>query len=91
MNQADVTKLISKLRIKEPARLRRLKNPDGPEGRMLKLRKTLTELIKFERIELNHNRADEARLYAERVSNIQIIIDLKIYLHFKPKNTPITY
>lgn len=70
MNQADITKLVSKLRIKVPPTHRRLRNPEGPEGRLNRLRKTVTGLIKYERIELNYNRADEARQYAERVSNI---------------------
>lgn len=68
MNQADVSKLVSQLRIAVNARHRNLKNPAGPEGRLLKLRKTVTALIKHERIELNYNRADEARGYAERVT-----------------------
>ncbi|XP_036336987.1 39S ribosomal protein L17, mitochondrial-like [Rhagoletis pomonella] len=64
MNQADVSKLMSQLRIAVKPR-RNLKNPDGPEGRLLKLRKTVTALVKHERIELYYNRADEARGYAE--------------------------
>lgn len=68
MNQADVTKLVSKLRIKVNSEPRRLRNVQGPEGRLNKLRKTVTGLLKYERIELTHNRADEARQYAERVS-----------------------
>ena len=67
MNQADVTKLVSKLRIKVPPQHRRLRNVDGPEGRINKLRKTVTGLIKYERIELHLHRGDEARQYAERV------------------------
>ncbi|XP_053608312.1 large ribosomal subunit protein bL17m [Plodia interpunctella] len=67
MNQAEVTKLVSKLRIPVPAKHRRLRNPKGPEGRLDKLRKTVTGLIKYERIELNHSRGDEARQYAERL------------------------
>ena len=67
MNQADVTKLMSKLRIKVNPRKRHLKSPAGPEGRLLKIRKTLTGLIKHERIELNYNRADETRGYVERL------------------------
>lgn len=70
MNQADVTKLVSKLRIKVKPEHRRLRNPKGPEGRIDRLRKTVTGLIKFERIELNLSRGDEARQYAERVSNV---------------------
>ncbi|KAH8297874.1 hypothetical protein KR054_012667 [Drosophila jambulina] len=67
MNQADVTKLLSQLRIAVRPNKRHLKNPDGPEGRLLKLRKTVTALVKHERIELFYNRADEARGYAELV------------------------
>lgn len=67
MNQAEVTKLVSKLRIRQPTKLRKLSTPLGPEGRLLNLRKTVTALIKHERIELNYNRADESRMYAERV------------------------
>ncbi|XP_055380528.1 39S ribosomal protein L17, mitochondrial [Condylostylus longicornis] len=67
MNQADVTKLVSQLKIAVRSRQRNLKNKDGPEGRLNKLRKTVTALIKHERIELNYNRADEARGYAERL------------------------
>lgn len=68
MNQAEVTKLVSKLRIKVKPEPRKLRNAQGPEGRLNKLRKTVTGLLKYERIELTHNRADEARQYAERVS-----------------------
>ncbi|XP_026330803.1 39S ribosomal protein L17, mitochondrial isoform X2 [Hyposmocoma kahamanoa] len=67
MNQAEVTKLVSKLRIKVNPEPRRLRNAQGPEGRLNKLRKTVTGLFKYERIELTHNRADEARQYAERL------------------------
>lgn len=68
MNQAEVTKLMSQLRFKIQPKYRRLSQPKGPEGRLDKLRKTVTALIKYERIELFHPRADEARGYAERVS-----------------------
>ncbi|CAK1543068.1 unnamed protein product [Leptosia nina] len=67
MNQADVTKLVSKLRIKVPPKHRRLRNAEGPEGRINKLRKTVTAIIKYERIEVNYNRGDEARQYTERL------------------------
>ncbi|KAI8432168.1 hypothetical protein MSG28_004632 [Choristoneura fumiferana] len=67
MNQAEVAKLVSKLRIKVPPQPRKLRNIQGPQGRLDKLRKTVTGLIKHERIELNSNRADEARQYAERL------------------------
>lgn len=68
MNQADVTKLMSQLRFAIAPRKRLLKNPQGPEGRLLKIRKTVTALIKHERIELFYNRADESRGYAELVT-----------------------
>ncbi|KAJ8719580.1 hypothetical protein PYW08_011755 [Mythimna loreyi] len=67
MNQAEVSKLVSKLRINVPPTHRKLRSPKGPEGRIDKLRKTVTGLVKFERIELNYNRADEARQYTERL------------------------
>ncbi|XP_049874866.1 39S ribosomal protein L17, mitochondrial [Pectinophora gossypiella] len=67
MNQADVSKLVSKLRIKVKPDPRRLRNEQGPEGRLNRLRKTVTGLIKHERIEVNYNRGDEARQYAERL------------------------
>lgn len=73
MNQADVTKLVSKLRIKVPDKHRKLRTPKGPEGRLDKLRKTVTGLIKYERIELNLHRADEARQYAERVIKLRFV------------------
>lgn len=71
MNQANVSKLVSKLRINLYERPRKFKNKDGPEGRLNKMRKTVTALIKHERIELNYPRADEARGYAERVIMIK--------------------
>lgn len=67
MNQADVSKLVSQLKIKVNPRLRKFRNPEGPFGRLKKMRKTVTALVKHERIELNYPRADEARMYAERV------------------------
>lgn len=68
MNQADVTKLMSALRIKYRQGHRRLSNKDGMEGRLHKMRKTVTALIKYERLEMNTQSCDEARGYAERVS-----------------------
>ncbi|XP_056630952.1 39S ribosomal protein L17, mitochondrial [Diorhabda sublineata] len=67
MNQAEITKLVSKLRIRANPRLRKFRSIEGPEGRLNKLRKTVTALIKHERIELNYPRADESRMYAERL------------------------
>ncbi|XP_045480073.1 39S ribosomal protein L17, mitochondrial [Harmonia axyridis] len=67
MNQADVSKLVSRLKTKVNPRLRKFRNPNGPEGRLNKLKKTVTALFKYERIELNYPRADESRMYAERL------------------------
>lgn len=67
MNKTDVSKLMSQLRVLIRPRHRRLRNQDGPEGRMYKLRQSVTAMVKFERIELFSNRANEARGYAERV------------------------
>lgn len=67
MNQADVSKLVSQLRCKVNPRLRKFKY-GGPEQRLRAMRKTVTALIKHERIELNYPRAEESRMYAERVS-----------------------
>jgi large subunit ribosomal protein L17 len=67
MNQAEVSKLVSQLRTKVNPRLRKFRSPGGPEARLDKLRKTVTALVKHERLELNYPRADESRMYAERV------------------------
>lgn len=68
MNQAEVTKLMSQLKFAIKPAHRRMKNPLGPEGRLLKLRQSVTALLKYERLEMMYNRADETRGYAERVS-----------------------
>ncbi|XP_053986612.1 39S ribosomal protein L17, mitochondrial [Hylaeus volcanicus] len=67
MNQAKIEKLIPRIRYKITPEARKLRNLDGPEGRITKIKKTLTALIKYERIELNYNRADETRGYVERL------------------------
>jgi large subunit ribosomal protein L17 len=82
MNQADVTKLMSRLRIKYKPVKRRLKNIEGPEGRVKKIQKTLTALFKHERIELNFNRADETRGYVERVSTCRIMLVGPVFCQF---------
>lgn len=66
MNQANVENLVSKLKYNVKPR-RKLKNSDGPQGRIRKIQKTLTALVKYERIELNYGRADETRGYVERL------------------------
>lgn len=70
MNQAELSKLVSALKIAVKPKHRPFSSPEGPEGRLRKLRATVTALVKYERIELNYQRADEAQGYAERVRNI---------------------
>lgn len=62
-----IKKLIPLIKCRVRYERRKLSNPEGPYGRLLKLRKTVTALVKHERLELNLNRADEARGYAERL------------------------
>lgn len=69
MNQAELSQLVSKLRIRISPRHKNLKSPAGPEGRLNKLRHTVNALFKYERLELNYTLADETRGYAERVSD----------------------
>lgn len=68
MNQADISKLMSQLKCRVNPRLRKFRTIKGPEYRLVMLRKTVTALIKHERLELNFPRAEESRMYAERVS-----------------------
>lgn len=68
MNQAEVTKLMSQLKYAVYPRYRKMRNPGGSEGRLLKLRQTVTALFKYERLEMLYTRGDETRGYAERVS-----------------------
>lgn len=68
MNQAELARLVSKLRFKIQPRHRNMKTIKGPEHRLFKIGQIVTGLIKYERLELNWIPADEARGYAERVS-----------------------
>ncbi|KAF4522024.1 hypothetical protein B566_EDAN010901 [Ephemera danica] len=45
MNQAEVSKLVSRLKIHVKPKPGRIKNVDGPKGRLEKLRKTVTALL----------------------------------------------
>ena len=67
MNQAELGRLVSRLRISIKPKPRKMATTDGPAGRLERIRSTVTALIKYERIEVNYNKADEARGYAERV------------------------
>jgi len=67
MGQAEIHKLVSALKISVAPRHRQFATPEGPAGRLNKMRATVTALLKYERIELLQPRADEARGYAERL------------------------
>lgn len=67
IKQADVTNLVSRLRVAIQNKPRGHRNSQGPDGKFLAYRQTLTDLIKYERIALNYYRGDEVRGYAERV------------------------
>lgn len=69
MNQPNLEKLVNKLRYNVKPR-RKFRQPQGPEGRLLKFRKILTALIKYERLELNYPRGDEARGYVDQVRSL---------------------
>ncbi|CAB0041554.1 unnamed protein product [Trichogramma brassicae] len=56
MNQAKILNLVAKLKHTNNIKPRKLKNYRGPEGRIAMLQKSLTALLKYERIELNFNR-----------------------------------
>uniref|UniRef100_A0A1E1X959 Large ribosomal subunit protein bL17m n=1 Tax=Amblyomma aureolatum TaxID=187763 RepID=A0A1E1X959_9ACAR len=64
---ADATRLVPALKYAVKHRHRKLTTVKGSVGRVEKIRATLTALLKHERIELNHPRADEVRGYAERL------------------------
>ncbi|XP_067123468.1 large ribosomal subunit protein bL17m [Centruroides vittatus] len=62
-----VKKLIPLIKCRVRYEKRKFSNPEGPYGRLLKLRDVVTAVVKHERIELNLNKADEARGYIERL------------------------
>ena len=67
-NIKNIKQLIPSLRIPILPVKRKLRNFEGPKGRLEKIGKTITELIKKERIEVNYHHGQESRVYAERVS-----------------------
>lgn len=78
MNQANVENLVNKLRYNVKPR-RKFGNSDGPEGRLRKFQKTLTALIKYERLELNYRRADETRGYVDQVCSLTLYIRIVLF------------
>lgn len=80
MNQANVEKLVSKLKYNVRPR-RKFRTPEGPEGRLRKLQKTLTALIKYERLELNYPIADETRGYVDQAcALLSIVIRIVLFI-----------
>lgn len=69
IHYAELSKLVSRLKIPVHWHVKKLRRGDvpGPEGRLLKLRASVTALFKYERIEMDYYPADEARGYAERL------------------------
>lgn len=67
LRYAELSKIVSRLKIPVHWHVKKFRNPQGPEGRLIRLRQTVTALFKYERIELNYYRAEEARGYAERL------------------------
>lgn len=65
--QAGLAQLVSKLRIKIQPVYRKMQNAEGPVGRIKMMRKSVTALVKYERLEMTYFRADESRGYAERL------------------------
>lgn len=67
MNQAKLTHLVSRLNVRLEKVRRVWAHPDYQMGRLREIRKTVTELVRFERIEKNYVRAEMSRQYAERL------------------------
>lgn len=68
--RAEIDRLVSQLRIRVAPKYRRFCNPEGPQGRLNRMRTIVTNLIKYERLELFYPHADESRGYAERVRGV---------------------
>uniref|UniRef100_A0A6A7FQQ0 Large ribosomal subunit protein bL17m n=2 Tax=Hirondellea gigas TaxID=1518452 RepID=A0A6A7FQQ0_9CRUS len=67
MSQAEFRKLIPALRIAIRPRSLRMRNIDGPGGRLKRIAGHVTNLIRDERVEHNFPTLSEARNYAERL------------------------
>ena len=77
MNQAEVGKLISQLRIKLQPKTVRVKDHEtinrGHRGQLLTLRKSVTAVIQNERVEFSEGRGVAAREYTERLIHEAVI------------------
>ena len=72
-NQAEVLRLMSKLRINVGLKQRKIRNVQGYRGQMDALRKNVSALITHERIELPENRGIITRQYTEKLISDAIL------------------
>ena len=71
--QAEITKLMSQLRINVGLKQRNVRSHQGYRGGLEALRKSVTALIANERIELNEQRAITVRQYTEKLISDAIL------------------
>lgn len=67
VSSPQLNQLVSKLNVRVLPRYRTMSNPEGLNGRLRTMRKTVSALVKNERIEVSFYRGDEARGYMERL------------------------
>ncbi len=67
MNQAEVARLISGLRIRVPLRTPKLPGPEGYRGTLYKVRELVAALVANERLEVSPTKGELTRLYTERL------------------------
>ena len=72
-NQAEVLRLMSKLRINVGLKQRKIRNVQGYRGQMEALRKNVSALITHERLELHENRGIMTRQYTEKLISDAIL------------------
>ena len=64
---ANINKTVPRIKFAVRPKHRKFCNPQGPLGRIDRIRKILTELLKYERIEVKLPMCNEVRGYTERV------------------------
>jgi len=65
--QANLVLMVSKLNVRLSPKPKRWDHPDYQIGRLRVVRNTVTELVRYERIEANKFRAEFSREYVERL------------------------
>lgn len=73
MNQAEVAKLVSALRINVGQKQLKLKSVEGLYGTLTSLRKSVGALINHERLEMHERRGILTRQYTERLISDAIL------------------